>query len=271
VVSYLSKGGFQRARFRLGQHGALARRIAGGWLRCRCRTWNNTSFPVWFGFIYFSVKPATTAHRNVRHIVLLGKYELTSSSENRTPPMGAPKATETPAAHDAERISRFFASFARYFGNHSHARLPQQLATWTNGPSLPKFSPAPTDKIRPSDLTNKVHPLRKCGMTNPPRIVLISGIPLPAAFLANFCTIHADSQTNDVADKTKAGKSSQTLREPVSAWLQLIHVSHSIVGLVSIQQIALLIKKCVWQYPNFRSKSHSWCCLCVNAVLRPSI
>ena len=35
---------------------------------------------------------------------------LTSSSENNTPPMGAPNATETPAAAAADSISRIFAS-----------------------------------------------------------------------------------------------------------------------------------------------------------------
>ena len=30
--------------------------------------------------------------------------------------MGAPKATETPAADAADKISRFFASFRPYFG-----------------------------------------------------------------------------------------------------------------------------------------------------------
>lgn len=38
--------------------------------------------------------------------------------------MGAPKATETPAAAAADRISLFFASFLPYFGNKYVNMLP---------------------------------------------------------------------------------------------------------------------------------------------------
>jgi hypothetical protein len=41
---------------------------------------------------------------------------LTSSKLKRTPPMGAPNATETPAAAAADKISRFLASLRPYFG-----------------------------------------------------------------------------------------------------------------------------------------------------------
>lgn len=40
----------------------------------------------------------------------------TSSRLKRTPPIGAPKATETPAAAAADKISLFFASFLPYLG-----------------------------------------------------------------------------------------------------------------------------------------------------------
>ena len=40
--------------------------------------------------------------------------------------MGAPNATETPAAAAAERISRFFASFCPYLGKRRANILPQQ-------------------------------------------------------------------------------------------------------------------------------------------------
>jgi hypothetical protein len=42
-------------------------------------------------------------------MVLLGKLELISSREKSTPPMGEPKATATPAALDADKISLIFA------------------------------------------------------------------------------------------------------------------------------------------------------------------
>lgn len=44
-------------------------------------------------------------------------YLVTSSKLKRTPPMGAPKATDTPAAAAADKISLFLASFLPYFGN----------------------------------------------------------------------------------------------------------------------------------------------------------
>lgn len=52
---------------------------------------------------------------------------LTSSKLKRTPPMGAPKATDTPAAADADRISLFFASFLPYLGNRYEKILPTMV------------------------------------------------------------------------------------------------------------------------------------------------
>ncbi len=42
--------------------------------------------------------------------------------------MGAPNATETPAAAAADKISRFLASFRPYFGKRYENILPQQQA-----------------------------------------------------------------------------------------------------------------------------------------------
>jgi hypothetical protein len=61
---------------------------------------------------------------------------------NMTPPIGAPKATETPAAAEALKISRFFASLYPYFGNRYENIFPMQQAKCTIGPSLPKLRPA---------------------------------------------------------------------------------------------------------------------------------
>jgi hypothetical protein len=52
------------------------------------------------------VTVATNAQRNERHIVFIEKEWLISSIKKRTPPIGAPNATVTPAALDAVRISR---------------------------------------------------------------------------------------------------------------------------------------------------------------------
>ena len=45
-------------------------------------------------------------NRYLRHMTFAGKKYDTSSRLNKTPPMGAPKATATPAAHAALRIPR---------------------------------------------------------------------------------------------------------------------------------------------------------------------
>jgi hypothetical protein len=51
-------------------------------------------------------------------------YELASSKLNKTPPIGAPKATDTPAAAAADNISLFLASFLPYFGKRYERMLP---------------------------------------------------------------------------------------------------------------------------------------------------
>ena len=58
---------------------------------------NNSTLPVPNGSRNFRVAAATIAQKKLRHITLGGKKYETSSSEKRTPPMGAPKATATPA------------------------------------------------------------------------------------------------------------------------------------------------------------------------------
>jgi hypothetical protein len=59
---------------------------------------------------------------------------LTSSKLKSTPPIGAPKATETPAAAAADRISLFFASFRPYLGNKYDSMFPgdQRLTSHQN-------------------------------------------------------------------------------------------------------------------------------------------
>lgn len=52
---------------------------------------------------------ATRAQKKERHIVLMGKLTVISSRANRTPPIGEPNATATPAAEAAVTISRILA------------------------------------------------------------------------------------------------------------------------------------------------------------------
>lgn len=82
---------------------------------------------------------------------------LTSSKLNNTPPIGAPKATDTPAAAAADKISRFFASFRPYFGNKYDKMLPIAQAMCTIGPSFPKLKPDDTESIKPTLLIIRVH------------------------------------------------------------------------------------------------------------------
>ena len=86
-------------------------------------TWNKTSFPVPNGSRNFNVMAAIIAQKklfersevtrlvmlittNLLHMTLGGKKYDTSSKLNKTPPIGAPNATATPAAEAALRISR---------------------------------------------------------------------------------------------------------------------------------------------------------------------
>lgn len=89
----------------------------------------------------------TIAQKKLLHIVLLGKKNETSSKLNKTPPMGAPKATATPAAEAADRISRFLPSFLAYFVKMRVVMFPTQQAICTSGPSLPRLIPDDTERI----------------------------------------------------------------------------------------------------------------------------
>lgn len=104
-----------------------------------------------------------------------------TSSENKTPPIGLPKATATPAAEVAVKISRVFAACLLYLLNHLEMTFPVQTAMWTLGPSFPTDKPAAIAKGKPRDLINNVLIPRKPFMMNPAMMTLISDIPDPAA------------------------------------------------------------------------------------------
>jgi len=58
-------------------------------------------------------------------------------------------------------------------------RLPTQAETCTKGPSLPKHMPLPVAKTAPTAFAARTRAERNPRMTNPERMVLISGIPEP--------------------------------------------------------------------------------------------
>jgi hypothetical protein len=72
----------------------------------------------------------------------------------------APKATATPAAQAALKISRRLPSFVSYLRKRREQMLPMQLAMCTIGPSFPSDNPAATDSVRPTDLVKSVRPPR---------------------------------------------------------------------------------------------------------------
>lgn len=71
--------------------------------------------------------------------------------------MGAPKATATPAAHAALRISLLLPSFRSNLLKSRVRMLPMQDAMWTKGPSLPSVKPDATLNARPMPLVTRVH------------------------------------------------------------------------------------------------------------------
>ncbi len=113
-----------------------------------------------------------------------GKKYDTSSKLNNVPPIGAPKATATPAAQAALRISRRFPEHNKIL-DHINQReesapslfsyltakrlimLPTQLAICTKGPSLPKDRPDATDSANPTDFVKRTRPPRYPRMTKP--------------------------------------------------------------------------------------------------------
>lgn len=58
----------------------------------------------------------------------------------------------------------------------------------TKGPSLPRHMPDDTANMAPIPLTAMTLKSRKCGITKPDRIVLISGMPEPAAIYIDLPT-----------------------------------------------------------------------------------
>lgn len=71
-------------------------------------------------------------------------------------------------------------------------------------PSLPKHMPVETAKTAPTALTTNTFNDKKSGITNPPSIVLISGIPEPAAIYIVFPATAFSSSCSGVVAEGKA-------------------------------------------------------------------
>jgi hypothetical protein len=111
----------------------------------------------------------------------LGLGTKHTSNENSTPPIGLPKATATPAAADAVKISLVLDALVLYFPKNREITFPVQTAKWTLGPSFPTERPDAIASGRAIDLMMSVQAPRKPFMTNPAIIHLISEMPEPAA------------------------------------------------------------------------------------------
>ena len=115
-------------------------------------------------------------HKNTIHVSCVLQKELASSSENRIPPTGAPKAAATPAAAPPDTKSRLSRSFRKRLIQECsqeplRARFPQPVQ-WltlaamtapecTSGPSLPIARPADTENTTPMHFTSSVGMRRK--------------------------------------------------------------------------------------------------------------
>ena len=106
--------------------------------------------------------------------------------------MGLPKATATPAAADALKISRVLDASRRYLSKNLETTLPMQTAKCTLGPSLPTDRPDAMESGRPTDLISSVQNPRKPFMTKPAMMHLISEMPEPAAYGAKDLTSPAE-------------------------------------------------------------------------------
>mmetsp|Transcript_19878 Transcript_19878/g.30501 ORF Transcript_19878/g.30501 Transcript_19878/m.30501 type:complete len:221 (-) Transcript_19878:705-1367(-) len=119
-------------------------------------------------FKLYKVPRVIMAQKKARQVNFVDQYDAPSSSENSTPPMGALKAEQTPAAAPQATKSRFSRSLRKslYLLNDvstpQHLVLPCEIPDATTapectiGPSFPTGKPAATLKITPATLHIKV-------------------------------------------------------------------------------------------------------------------
>ncbi|OMH84469.1 hypothetical protein AX774_g1989 [Zancudomyces culisetae] len=132
--------------------------------------------------------PAFLAQKKERPTVPNGNTVLISSIENITPPIGEPNATATPAAADADNISRCLILLDLYLPNLLQITFPTQHPICTAGPSFPTLSIDATLSASPTDLITNVRNSMKPLIKNPAKILFISGNPEPAAYGAYSLT-----------------------------------------------------------------------------------
>mmetsp|Transcript_11985 Transcript_11985/g.26426 ORF Transcript_11985/g.26426 Transcript_11985/m.26426 type:complete len:230 (-) Transcript_11985:556-1245(-) len=146
---------------------------------------NNVSLLAPVKFKDFRVKLAEKAARKLNSKVRCDRLRTlpSSSTAKSTPPKGAPKAVATPAAAPTQANS-WKGIPARRQPNAPQIRCKVdaiQTPMWMRGPSLPKESPAPTAKLKPSVLIKRQEPVKLRGKSYPETAAFTSGMPLPRA------------------------------------------------------------------------------------------
>mmetsp|Transcript_112474 Transcript_112474/g.216658 ORF Transcript_112474/g.216658 Transcript_112474/m.216658 type:complete len:259 (-) Transcript_112474:47-823(-) len=142
----------------------------------------------WFDpymFQLFNVKLAVKlpAKASSKARWLSARTDPSSSTANSTPPMGAPKAVETPAAAPTQISScRGMAPASAPNGpplvRNTYA---QQTPICMRGPSLPSASPAPTTSDKPTVFIKRQTAEKLREIKKPDTAALTSGMPLPLA------------------------------------------------------------------------------------------
>mmetsp|Transcript_129120 Transcript_129120/g.373721 ORF Transcript_129120/g.373721 Transcript_129120/m.373721 type:complete len:207 (+) Transcript_129120:810-1430(+) len=114
---------------------------------------------------------------------LKARTEPNSSTAKSTPPMGAPKAVETPAAaptHDTSCKGTTSATRVKR-PDRLHNKCAKHTPMWMHGPSLPTDMPPPTTNANPTDFISKHGAEKHEAFAKPPTAAFTSGIPLPFA------------------------------------------------------------------------------------------
>mmetsp|Transcript_48450 Transcript_48450/g.157021 ORF Transcript_48450/g.157021 Transcript_48450/m.157021 type:complete len:253 (+) Transcript_48450:238-996(+) len=139
---------------------------------------------------------ATMAAKKARHVRDWLQCVLTSSSEKRTPPIGALKAAATPAAAPIETRSRRWRSSSRMrtcaaaevqqeressLLCHRSTSRPMPAPSCTIGPSRPQGRPEATTRVMPASLTRRVRAESAPGTRTPLSSTLTIGMPEPHA------------------------------------------------------------------------------------------
>mmetsp|Transcript_19520 Transcript_19520/g.31290 ORF Transcript_19520/g.31290 Transcript_19520/m.31290 type:complete len:220 (+) Transcript_19520:495-1154(+) len=114
---------------------------------------------------------------------LKARIEPSSSTAKSTPPIGAPKAVDTPAAAPMQITSCNGTKAARAPSGpllvcSTYAQL---TPICISGPSFPSASPAPTERESPTALTSRQTLLKLLEIEKPATAAFTSGIPLPFA------------------------------------------------------------------------------------------